>query len=93
MHDVPVMYFRALIHSLYVVLLESLDSLGNNLKINITVHRNNEMISLLIEDMLPPKSLWIASISAYECETLTAVTELSEHQNLRKLEHGSCPYP
>ena len=68
----------------YVVLLESLDGLGNNLRINITVCRNNEMISLVIEDVLPPKSLWNASISAYGCETHTAVTELSETLNLKK---------
>ena len=36
------------------------------------------MISLTVEDVLPPKSLWNASILAYGCETHTAVTELSE---------------
>ena len=69
--------------SFYVVLLESLDGLGNNLRINITVRRSNEMISLTMEDVLPPKSLWNASILAYGCETHTAVTELSEVLKLK----------
>ena len=64
--------------SFYVVHLESLDDLGNNLTINITVRRSNEMISLTMEEVLPPKSLWNASILAYGCETHAAVTELSE---------------
>ena len=60
--------------------------------IYITVRRNNEMISLTMEDVLPPKSLWNASILAYGCETHTAATELSESLN-KKLEHGSYPCP
>ena len=42
------------------------------------MHRNNEIISLIMEEVLPPKSLWNASILAYGCETHTAVIELSE---------------
>ena len=67
--------------SFYVVILESLNVLGNNSTINITVRRNNEMISLTMEDVLLPKSLWKASILAYGCETHTAVIELSETLN------------
>ena len=52
-------------------------------KIDITARRNNEMISLTMEDVLPPKSLWNASISAYGCESHTAVTELSETLKLK----------
>ena len=82
MHDV----FQSLdpFPSFYVVHLESLDGLVNNLRINITVRRNNEMISLTMEDILPHKSLWNASILAYGCETRTTVTELSETFKLRK---------
>ena len=61
-----------------MVNLESHDDIGNDLRINITVHRNSDMITLTMEDVLPPKSLWNASILAYGCETHTTVTELSE---------------
>ena len=66
-----------------MVLLESLDDFGKKLRIDITVHRNNEMISLTMEDVLPPKSLWNASILGYGCESHTAVTELSEVLKLK----------
>ena len=79
--------------SFYVVHLESLDGLGKNFRVNITVRRNNEMICLIMENTLPTKSLWNASISAYGCETHTAVTELSKTFELKRLEHGSYPYP
>ena len=62
------------------MILESLDNQENNLVINITVHRNSKIISVAIEDELPSKSLWNASIHAYGCETNThtTITELSE---------------
>ena len=62
------------------MVLESLDSQGNDLVINITVHRNNEIISIAMKYELPSKSLWNASILAYGCHTdiQTTVTELSK---------------
>ena len=62
------------------MILESLDDQRNNLVINITVHRNSEIISAGTEEELPSKSLWNASIHAYGCETNTHTTrtELSK---------------
>ena len=62
------------------MILESLDGLGQNWGINITVGRNGEKIDMSIEEVLPSKSLWKASILAYGCESDTVVddTELSE---------------
>ena len=64
----------------YTMILESLDDLGQNLEVNITVERNGEMIDMRIEEPLPFRSLWKASALAYGCETDTVVddTELSE---------------
>ena len=62
------------------MILESLDGLGQNLIINITVQRSGEMIDMSIEEPLPSKSLWKVSILAYGCVSDTVVddTELSE---------------
>ena len=65
----------------YGMSFESLDGHGSDLVINVTVHRNNEIISIVMEDVLPSKSLWNASILAYGCETdrtHTIITELSK---------------
>ena len=66
--------------SFYEMNLESLDGHGSDLVVNITVHRSNEMISIVMEDVLPSKFLWNASILAYGCEgdTHATVTELSK---------------
>ena len=57
--------------------LESLDSFGDNLVINITAERNGEVIniSLSAEETVPPNSLWRASILAYGCERDRVLTD------------------
>ena len=60
------------------MVLESLDGHAGDLLVNTTVHRDNELIHVVMEDMLPPKSLWNASILAYGCESDITVTELSK---------------
>ena len=52
------------------MILESLDGLGQNLIINITVQRSgeSEMINMTIEEVLPSKSLWNATLLPYGCE-------------------------
>ena len=59
------------------MILESLESLKDDLVINITVERNGEMInmSLSAEERVPPKSLWKASILAYGCVNNSVVTD------------------
>ena len=59
--------------------LESLDGY-EDLATNITVERNGEMIDMLVEESVPPNSLWRASILAYGCESDGIVTnyELSK---------------
>ena len=64
--------------SFYVVLLESLDGHASDLLVNVTVYRDNELIRVVMEDVLPLKSLWNASILAYGCESDITVTELSK---------------
>jgi hypothetical protein len=63
-----------------VINLESLDGRGSNLVMNVTVRRNNDILSVVMEDMLPSKSLWNASILAYGCkaDNHSTVTELSK---------------
>ena len=73
--------------SFYEVILESLDGHARDFLVNATVHRNNELIHVVMEDTLPPKSLWNAFVLAYGCESDVTVTELS------KLGHcDSCEY-
>ena len=62
------------------MILESVDGLGLSLMINITVQRNREVISISIEEPLPPKTLWNVSVLAYGCEADTVVkgVELSK---------------
>ena len=58
--------------------LEPINGLGRNLEMKITVERYNEMIKLYIEEALPSKSVWKASISPYRCNADTMETELSK---------------
>ena len=60
--------------------LESLYDHGKDLEINISVQRNEEMITMRLNETLPSKSVWKASILAYGCESNAVVnyTELSE---------------
>ena len=73
------------------MVLESLDGHASDLLVNVTVHRDNELIRVVMEDVLPPKSLWNASILAYGCESDDTVTELSKlgHYNSCKSSYHS----
>ena len=77
--------------SFYEVVLESLDGHAGDLLVNATVHRDNELIHVVMEDMLPPKSLWNASILVYGCESDITATELSKlgHYNSCKSSYHS----
>ena len=77
--------------SFYEVVLESLDGHATDLLVNATVHRDNELISIAIENVLPPKSLWNTSILTYGCESDDTVTELSKlgHYNSCKSSYHS----
>ena len=61
------------------MILESLDG-REELVTNITVERNGEMIHIRVKEIVPPNSLWRASILAYGCESDRIVTnyELSK---------------
>ena len=61
------------------MILESLDGLGRDCVFNITVQRRGDMINMTIEEALPSRSLWNATILPYGCETDTVVdtTQLS----------------
>ena len=77
--------------SFYEMLLKPLDGHARDLVINITVHRNNMLISIVLENVLPSKSLWNASILAYGCQmdTHTTITELSKFCDC----YGYCMLP
>ena len=64
--------------SYYIMNLESIDGLGQNLAVNITVERNGNNVNMHMEEMLQSKSLWKASILPYGCDADTIVTELSK---------------
>ena len=51
------------------MILESLDGLGQDFIINITVQRSKEIIHMAIEEALPSRSLWNVTILPYGCET------------------------
>ena len=57
------------------MILESLDGLQQNLEINVTLERNGEMVDMSIDEPLPSKSLWKASVLAYGCESDTVVDD------------------
>ena len=65
------------------MILESLDSLGQSLVINITVQRSGEMIHMTIEEVLvlPSKSLWNSTVLPYGCTVVDGM-ELSKSQRL-----------
>ena len=60
------------------MILESLDGRKDS-KVNVTVRREGEFVSMSIGKQLPSKSLWNVIIQAYGCEVDTVVngTELS----------------
>ena len=60
------------------MILESLDGTGGNLRVNISVQGDGEMIAMQIEEPLPPKYLWNALILPYDCEADMHVIELSK---------------
>ena len=66
----------------YTMILEPLDGQTNDIVINITVERNPGMINIAIQEVLPFRSLWNASVLPYGCEADTVVdhVELSELQ-------------
>ena len=51
--------------------LASLDDLGQDVVINITVQRSGKMIYMAIEEALPSRSLWNVTILPYGCEADT----------------------
>ena len=61
------------------MVLESLDGLGQDFIINITVQRSGEIVHMTIDEALPSRSLWNVTILPYGCETNAVVdaTELS----------------
>lgn len=61
------------------MMLESLDGQESSM-INITVKREEEFVSMSIEEQLPPKTLWNVTIQAYGCEVEIVMnsTELSK---------------
>ena len=65
------------------MILESLDG-REDLVTNITVERNGEMIHMQVEEIIPPDSLWRASLLAYGCESHRIVTnyELSKFERI-----------
>ena len=66
------------------MILESLDG-REDLVTNITVERNGEMVDMRVEEIVPPASLWRASILAYGCLSDRIVTDYE----LSKLERIS----
>ena len=60
------------------MMLESLDGIGSNLRVNISVQRDGEMITMQTGETLPPRRLWTASILPYDCVVDMQLTELSE---------------
>ena len=60
------------------MVLESLDGIGSNLQVNISVQRDREMVTMQTEKPLPPRRLWTALILPYNCVVDMQVTELSE---------------
>ena len=62
----------------YTMMLESLDGIGSNLRVNISVQRDGETVTMQIEKPLPSKCLWSASILPYNCEANMQVAELSK---------------
>ena len=64
--------------SYYTLILEPLDGLGQDLVVNITIEREGDVVNMTLDEKLPSKSLWNASILAYGCEEGMEMTELSK---------------
>ena len=62
------------------MMLESFDRDYDDLMVNITVERSDEVIILSMKEQLPLRTLWNVSVQAYGCEEDTVVNdiELSE---------------
>ena len=60
------------------MMLESLDGIGRNWQVNISVQRDGETVTMQIGEPLPPRCLWTALILPYDCVIDVQVTELSE---------------
>ena len=60
------------------MMLESLDGIGSNMHVNISVQRDGEMVTMQTEEPLPPRRLWTALILPYGCVVDMQVTELSK---------------
>ena len=60
------------------MILESLDGIGSNLRVDISVQRDGEMVTMQTGEPLPPRRLWTALILPYDCVIDMQVTELSE---------------
>ena len=71
------------------MILVSINGLGYNLVINITVERTGEMIDMHMDEVLPSKSLWKAStLPQYESEGIMVVTKLSKSVDIKL--YGYC---
>ena len=60
------------------MVLESLDGIGSNLQVNISMQRDGETVTMHTGEPLPPRHLWTALILPYDCVVNMQVTELSE---------------
>ena len=72
---------EAPVPSYYTMILEPLDGhQEQNLMINISVERSGEMVNMSVDGEIPTKTLWNASLLAYDCQSDTVVkgVELSE---------------
>ena len=65
------------------MVLESLDGIESNLRVNISVQRDGEMVTMQTGEPLPPRRLWTALILPYDCEEDMHITEFE----LSKLFH------
>ena len=65
-------------------MLEPLDGIGSNMRINISVQRDGDFVTMQIMEQvaLPSKHLWSALILPYDCIVDMQVTELSKLNEL-----------
>jgi hypothetical protein len=64
------------------MMLESLDGIGSNMLVNISVQRDGEIVTMQIGERLPPRRLWSTLILPYNCEADMQVAELSKFNDL-----------
>jgi hypothetical protein len=64
------------------MMLESLDGIGSNMLVNISVQRDEETVTMQIGEQLPSRRLWSALILPYNCEADKQVAELSKSNEL-----------